>query len=177
MKAWFISRLAREKLLLLAFAWAAALLWISDLSERTRIAVTDIRETRAVLETQARWLAEKTRIEQAAAAAVADLDSSRTFNSLRLAAELSTLAKNATIDQNLRSEVQPTEQTAQFAVHTVQLTLNRVAWENLLSFYQELSQRAPYISIERFTLEAVRNNPAELNARLMVSSVEIAADS
>jgi ABC-type branched-subunit amino acid transport system ATPase component len=174
MKAWFISRLAREKFLMLLFAAAAAVLWISDLSERGRAAVTDINETRSLLSTQARWLAEQERIEQAAAAAVADLDSSRTFNSLRLSAELSTLAQAAGIDQNLRSEAQPTQQTAQFAVHTVQLTLNRVAWENLLSFYEALSGRAPYISIERFTLESVRNNPAELNARLLVSSVEIA---
>jgi hypothetical protein len=134
----------------------------------------DVRETRAVLEQQERWLEEKDRIAAAATAAIADLDGSRTFNSLRLSAELSTLAKNAGIDQSLRSEAQPTQQTAQFAVHTVQLTLTRVGWESLLSFYEELSQRAPYISIERFSLESVRNNPAELNARLLVSSVEIA---
>lgn len=174
MKAWFISRLAREKFLMLLFAIAAAVLWLSDFSERARAAVTDIRETRTVLSTQARWLAEKDRIENAAAAAVADLDSSRTFNSLRLSAELSTLAAQAGIDQNLRSEAQPTQDTAQFSVHSVQLTLNRVPWESLLSFYAELSKRAPYISIERFTLESVRNNPAELNARFSVTSVEIA---
>lgn len=175
MKAWFFSRLDREKFLMLAFVIAVAVLWLSDISERARAAVTDINETRTVLGTQGRWLAEQDRIEQAAAAAVADLDSSRTFNSLRLSAELSTLAKAATIDQNLRSETQLAQQTAQFSVHTVQLTLNRVGWESLLSFYGALSERAPYISIERFTLESVRNNPAELNARLLVSSVEIAA--
>ncbi len=174
MKAWFISRPAREKLLMLAFMIGAAVFWLSDLTERGGVVTTDVRETRTVLGQQARWLQEKDRIEQAAAAAVADLDGSRTFNSLRLSAELSTLARDAGIDQNLRSEAQPTQQTAQFAVHTVQLTLNRVAWENLLGFYDALSQRAPYISIERFTLESVRNNPAELTARLLVSSVEIA---
>jgi len=174
MKAWFISRHAREKFLMLLFAVGAAVFWFSDLSERARIVSADLRETRTILDRQGRWLEEKDRIEQAAAAAVADLDSSRTFNSLRLSAELSTLAREAGIDQSLRSEAQPTQQTAQFAVHTVQLTFNRVMWENLFSFYGALSQRAPYISIERFTLESVRNNPADLNARLVVSSVEIA---
>lgn len=173
MKAWFISRVAREKLLLLLFAGAAAVLWISDLWERGRLTVTEVRETRAVLQTQAQWLEAKSRIEAEAAAAVADLDGSRTFNSLRLSAELSTLAKNAGIDQSLRSEIQPTEQTAQFSFNTVVVTLNRVEWTSLLSFYEELSQRAPYIGIERFTLGSVRNNPAELNANLTVSSVEI----
>lgn len=174
MKAWFISRHAREKFLMLLFAVGAAVFWFSDLSERGRVVTTDVRETRTILSQQGRWLEEKDRIEQAAAAAVADLDSSRTFDSLRLSAELSTLARNAGIDQSLRSEAQPTQQTAQFSVHTVQLTLNRVGWESLLSFYEALSQRAPYISIERFTLESVRNSPSELNARLLVSSVEIA---
>ena len=132
-----------------------------------------MQETRAVLKTQAQWLAAKDRIEAEAAAAVANLDSSLTFNSLRLSAELSTLAKNAGIDQNLRSEIQPTETTAQFSFNTVVVTLNRVEWTSLLAFYEELSQRAPYIGIERFTLGSVRNNPAELNANLTVSSVEI----
>ena len=174
MKAWFISRVAREKLLLLLFAGAAAVLWLSDLGERGRLTVTEVRETRSVLQTQAQWLEAKSRIEAEAAAAVADLDSSLTFNSLRLSAELSTLAKNAGIDQNLRSEIQPTETTAQFSFNTVVVTLSRVDWIALRAFYDELSQRAPYIGIERFTLGSVRNNPAELNANLTISSVEIA---
>lgn len=173
MKAWFISRVAREKLLLLLFVGAAAVLWISDLTERARVAVREVQETRGVLKTQAQWLGAKSRIEQDAAAAVANLDSSLTFNSLRLSAELSTLAKNAGIDQNLRSEIQPTETTAQFSFNTVVVTLNRVDWIALRAFYDELSLRAPYIGIERFTLGSVRNNPAELNANLTVSSVEI----
>ena len=176
MKAWFISRLAREKFLILVFVVAAAVVWLSDLTDRADVAINDITSTRTELSTQARWLAEKDRIEQAAAAAVANLDSARTFNSLQLSAELSSLAAQAGIDENLRSEAQPTQTTAQFAVHSVQLTLNRVAWENLLVFYQALSERAPYIGIERFTLESVRNNPAELNARLSVTSVEIAGE-
>ncbi|MEJ6602520.1 MAG: GspMb/PilO family protein [Verrucomicrobiia bacterium] len=175
MKAWFISRVAREKLLLLLFAVAAAVLWVSGLWERGRSVVVDVRETRSVLDTQKQWLSAKSRIEKEAADAVANLDGSRTFNRLRLSAELSTLAKEAGIDQNLRSEAQPTQQTAQFSIHTVSLTLSRVHWENnLLPFYAELSKRAPYISIESFSLGSVRNNPAELNARLTVSSVEIA---
>jgi len=174
MKAWFISRHAREKFLMLLFVIGAAFFWLSDLSERARVVSTDLRQTRTVLDQQGRWLEERGRIEQKVSAAVADLDGSRTFTSLQLSAELSTMARQAGIDQNLRSEAQPTQQTAQFSVHTVQLTLNRVAWESLLSFYDALSQRAPYISIERFTLESVRNNPAQLNARLLVSSVEIA---
>ncbi|GAB5559432.1 MAG: hypothetical protein SynsKO_10790 [Synoicihabitans sp.] len=175
MKAWFISRLAREKFLMLVLIGAGAIYWVSDLWARARVTTTDIQETRVVLQTQARWLSEKDRIEAAAKAAVEDLDSSRTFNSLRLSAELSTLAKQAGIDQNLQSEAQPTAQTAQFSVHTVQLNLSRVEWPPLLAFYDALSQRAPYISIEQFVLESVRNNPAQLNARLSVTSVEIAA--
>ena len=176
MKAWFISRIAREKLLLLLFVGAAAILWITDLSERVRMTVRGLQETRAVLKIQAKWLGAKSSIEGEAADAVANLDSSRTFNSLRLSAEISTLAKNAGIDQNLRSEIQPTETTAQFSFNTVVVTLNRVDWVALRGFYDELSQRAPYIGIEQFSLESVRNNPADLNARLTVSSVEISKD-
>lgn len=176
MKAWFISRHLREKLLLLVFVVAAAVFWLSDLAERGGELSKELRYTRNDLSEQASWIANKDRIAAAAEAAIADLDSARTYNSLRLSAELSTLAKDAAIDQSLRSEIQPTQQTAQFAVHTVQLTLSRVQWENLLTFYQALSERAPYISIERFKLDSVRGNPDELNARLLVSSVEIAEE-
>ncbi len=176
MKAWFISRLAREKSLMLLLVGVGAIFWISDLWERGRATHADIQETCLVLETQAGWLAEKGRIEKAADDAIANLDSSRTFNSLRLSAELSAIAKQTGIDQNLQSEAQSPAQTAQFSVHSVQLNLNRVEWPPLWAFYDALSQRAPYISIEQFVLESVRNDPAQLNARSLVASVEIAVE-
>ncbi len=173
MRAWFMGKVAREKLLLLVFLVGAAVYWGSSVADRLRVQLTAQQLSAATLDEQARWLERRIEIEQAAAAAVEHLDSSRTYNSVRLSAELSTLAGKAGIAGNLSSDAQPTEQTAQFSVHTVGVDLRRVSWPNLLAFYEALSQRAPYISIEQFVLEAVRSDPSQLNARLTVSSVEI----
>ncbi len=175
MRAWFMGKVAREKLLLLAFLVGAAVLWSSDLVDRLRTTVDEVQLTSGQLEVQSRWLADRERIEAEARAAVDDLDSSRTFNSVRLSAEISTLAQQAGIANTLRSNAVGTLQTAQFSVHQVELTLTRVPWTNLLQFYDALSQRAPYISIERFRLYSVRSDTSLMNAQLLVSSVEISA--
>ncbi len=175
MRAWFMGRIAREKALLLVFVVTVAVLWASNVWERGDAIWKASRLTSTNLKVQAQWLLKRDEIEGRARAAIADLDSSRTFNSVRLSAELSTLARDADIASSLRSEAQPTQRTAQFSVNSVRLTLNKVTWANLLQFYEALSQRAPYISIEQFTLRSARSDSDELSASLLVSSVEIAA--
>lgn len=175
MRAWYMGRLVREQVLLLVLIGAAAVVWSTNTWDRVQAWGREVRLTSATLETQALWLSRREGIESRAREAVENLDGSRTYNAVRLFAEINALAKQAGIDQALRSESQPTELTAQFSVHTVQLNLNGVAWESLLAFYEALSARAPYISIERFSLVSARNSGgASLDARLTVSSVEIA---
>ena len=175
MRAWFMGRMAREKILLLALLAAAAVLWSSDLSERLGGLIREARLTGGRLDVQARWLRDRERIEGEARAAVENLDSSRTFNSVGLSNEISVIANQASIGADLRSNAAGTQQTAQFSVHNVELTLTRVPWDNLVKFYELLSQRAPYISIESFNLSSVRSDTNLLNAKLAVSSVEITA--
>ena len=45
---------------------------------------------------------------------------------------------------------------------------------SLLRFYTLLSARAPYISLEQFSVATDRANPGSLNASLRVASVELA---
>ena len=55
----------------------------------------------------------------------------------------------------------------------MQFSVRRAELGALLRFYEEVSKRAPYITIEQLTLQADRANPALLNASIRVSSVEI----
>jgi hypothetical protein len=174
MKTWFLTRAAREKLLLVALAVAAALIWGTRLNDRVRVVGGEVRQTNADLTEQRMWLERRESIEAEAEAAVRNLDPARTFNGVRLSAEVSAVAQGAGLGANATSGGLRTERTPQFAVHTLELNLRGVAWNNLLSFYAALSERAPYIGIEEFALTADRNNPASLNATLRVSSVEIA---
>lgn len=174
MKALFLSRLLREKLLLLIFVVVGAAIWASSVNTRARAMSIAVRRASADLAEQQLWIDRQQSIQAEADAAVRNLDPSKTFNGVRLSAELSALASKAGLASNATSGGLRTERTAQFAVHTIEFNLRGVEWGALLGFYEALSERAPYVGIEEFALAADRNNPANLNATLRVSSVEIA---
>ncbi len=56
----------------------------------------------------------------------------------------------------------------------MQFSVRKVDWDALQHFYVELSKRAPYISIEQCRISADRTDPNQLNATMLISSVEIA---
>jgi hypothetical protein len=173
MKAFFLSRQFREKVLLVAFILLGATLWASSVLRRSSNAAREVQQTSANLREQQLWLERREQIEQAAAAAISNLDSSRTFSDLRLSAELSAIANATGVGGNARSAPGRTERTPQMAMHTLEFELQRVEWKQLYTFYQALSKRAPYINIERCSVTADRSGNL-LNAALLVSSVEIA---
>lgn len=174
MKAFFLSRLFREKVLLLAFVATGAIIWLSSVSGRLKLWSDDHRRTTAELNEQQMWIDQRERIEGEAMAAIQNLDPARSFNSLRLSAELGNLAAAAGVGANTTSEVQPTVRTEQFAVNSVRLRMTRVEWPALKSFYLELSKRAPYITIEQLRIDADRDNPGNSHtAQLLVAAVEI----
>jgi len=172
MKAFFLSRILREKILLLAFAALGAAIWFSSVSDRVEGRWREIRRTSADLDVQRRWLMQSERISREASAAIEHLDPSRTFDNVRLQSELNTLASGAHL-ANYDVSDSRTESTSQFAVHTVQFSARNADIGSLVAFYTELGKRAPYISIEQFSLDSNRSNPALLNASWRVSSVEI----
>lgn len=175
MKAWFLGISRREKGLVLVLLVSAAAIWASSVSERARAVYQRVNIVREDLNTQEMWLVRREQIEAEAVAAVQDLDSSRTFNGLQLSAEIDALASAAGfVGEGVRIEGQQPKHTAQFTVHTVQLRLRGVEWSALLSFYEALSTRAPYINIEQFELGVPnRNSNPLLSATLTASSVEI----
>jgi hypothetical protein len=173
MKSFFLSRQLREKVLLAAFVLLVAAIWGSNLSQRAASEWRAFRQTSSDLRVQRMWLERQSEIEAAAAAAIAHLDSSRTYNEVRLSAELSAIANATGLGANASSEPGRTERTPQMAMHTLRFSLRRIDWPQFLRFYDELSKRAPYIHIQEFALNADRSG-AQLNAALVVSSVEIA---
>ena len=55
----------------------------------------------------------------------------------------------------------------------MQVAVRNADLPSLLSFYDALDKRAPYIGLEQFSLTVNPSNPALLNAVMRVSSVEI----
>ena len=175
MKAFFQTRLLREKLLLLAFIGLVAVVWASSTAGRAVAYVRDYGVVSTDLEEQRLWLERREAIAATAAAAIGNLDPSRSFNAVRLPAELGAVAAATGPSGSTSSEALPLERTAQFAVNSIRYRITRSDWDTIKRFYLELSKRAPYITIEQFTLSAERANPAQLNALLRVTAVEVAA--
>ena len=172
MKAFFFTRHVREKILLVAFTALIAAVWLSAWSDRLARFWREQRRTSIELNNQQAYLNERSRIEEDARKAVQHLDPARTFDAARLVGELGTIANSAGLT-NTSSESPRTDQTSEFAVNSVQFSVRRAELGALLRFYEEVSKRAPYITIEQLTLQADRANPALLNASIRVSSVEI----
>jgi len=173
MKAFFLSRLFREKLILLAFAALAAAMWLSSAFDRAHGFAQKVHATSTELLDQKQWLAGRTKIEAAAKGAVQQLDPSRTYDSVRLQAELVSIAQSVGLSKDTAIDDAQVTAGAQFSLNSVRFVIRNAEWQTLERFYKELSKRSPYIGIEEFSIFSNKANPAQLNAALRVSSVEI----
>jgi hypothetical protein len=173
LRAWFLSRLFREKLLLAGIVVLAAATWLSSITNRTVRIVHVVRVTSASLAEQRLWLSEKAAIEASAQAAAGRLDAVRTLDTTRLLAEVSAIAGEAGLKNTTSGEPKDVS-NGQFSVHTLQFNVTKADWPTLKQFYLALSKRSPYIGIEQCTLQVDRANTALLSANFQVSSVEIA---
>jgi len=173
LRAFFLGRLFREKLLLTGFFVMAALVWLSSLSGRTGRLVRGVKITTSTLSEQQLWLSNKGPIEAEAQAAAGKLDAVRTLDGTRLLAEVSAIAAEAGLNKGTTIGETKDSPIGQFAVHTLQLSVSKVDWTTLKQFYLELGKRSPYIGIEQYSMQVDRANPALLNASFQLSSVEI----
>ena len=174
MKAFFLGRHLREKILLTAFVALLAGTWLTSVGRRGRAFWIDWRTTAELLAKQRQSLGERAAVEAKAAQAVAHLDPSRTFSSPRLLGELSSIADKVGVRSNTSSEILGTERTSQFSMNTVQFAIRNAELPAVLSFCDELDRRSPYLGLDQFSLAVNPANPAFLNVMLRVSSVEMA---
>jgi hypothetical protein len=175
LRAFFLGRLLREKILLIALALGVAIFWFSDWSGRVGKFWTEQRHTTSDLKTQALWLNNRAAIERAGTAATAQLNQADTLDSNKLVAAVNGLATDAGLKFQIGAPAD--ESLGQFAVHTVPLTMSGVAWEALLPFYVNLQHRAPYITIESMGVVAAPGDPKNLNVAMKISSVEVVRSS
>ena len=171
LKTFFLGRLFREKVLVLAFVLLGALIWLSSALDHLSANTRESRAAAAELRTQAVWLNNRAAIEEAAAAAARNLNASKTYDATFLVAEVMAMARRSGLAVN--SEPPRTQRSPQFAVHTVQVTTRRAELVAVLRFYQELASRAPYLGLERISVQGDRTAPGMLNITLQIASVEL----
>jgi hypothetical protein len=172
LRALFLARSFRVKLLLAAVTLAVAALWLSNLGGRAGRLARAVHATTAATKEQDLWLSNRGAIEASARQAAGQLDASRTLDGTRLLAEVTAIAGEAGLTSTTSGEPKD-ESDGQFSIHTLQFNVTKVDWATLKQFYLALSKRSPYIGIEEFSVQGDRANPALLNASLHISSVEI----
>jgi hypothetical protein len=171
MKAWFVAKLLREKLLVIGLVLLAAIIWLSAATSHLSNAQLAFKAAGAELTTQSYWLNNRSTIEGAAAEAAKNLDSTKTKDATFLVAEVMAMAKRAGLAVN--TEPPRTLGSAQFAVHTVLVSSRRADMGSVLRFYEELSSRAPYLGLEELSIQGDRGAPGMLNLNLRIASVEL----
>lgn len=170
LRAFFLSRLFREKLLLVVFAGLGVVLWFFSFNKRFVRFWAEQRQTSSSLADQQRWLDSRDAVQQAAQKAADLLVPSKTYNSTGLLEMVQRLASEAGLVA-AQSNPQPTTSSAQFSIHTLEFTARQADWPPLKKFYESLLAKAPYISIEKFTLTLANGKHSLV---LTVSSFEAA---
>ena len=175
LRAFFLARLFREKVLLAGFVVLAAAVWLSSIAGRAGRVTRAVRATGANLAEQQLWLSNRETIAASAQAAAGRLDPVRTLDATKLQAEVLALANDAGLKSTTSSDSKDVS-SGHFSVHTLQFNVTKVDWATLKQFYLSLSKRSPYIGIEQYSMQVDRANPTLLTASFQISSVEISRD-
>lgn len=174
LRAYFLSRLLREKILLLALILFGTLWWFSAFSGRAGQFWRTQRGTTATLTKQQLWLNDRVMIETAAQKAASRLDSAKTLDGIRLRDALNQSAHEAGLPSTSYTSSAPKSETnGQFNVHSVEFQVAQAEYSKLQRFYLNVQQRAPYIGIESFALQPNQADTAKMTLVLRVSAVEI----
>jgi hypothetical protein len=172
-RAYFLTRQLREKILLLAFILIGTLWWLQAFATTAARFWREQRATTNELTVQQQWLNNRVAIEQAAKKAASRLDSAQTLNRTRLNAAVNQAASDAGLKNGGTSNF-TSETNGQFTVHSLQYSVIGADYDNLQNFYLKLNQRAPYIGIESFVLSPTNQNDlSKYTLSLRISSVEI----
>jgi hypothetical protein len=174
LRALFLLRPLREKVLIVALLTIATVWWLQDFAGRVGDFLSEQRSTSLELSDQTEWLSHQDQIFASAKQSASKLDPSRTFDETRLATTVSGLARDAGLENTTSGDAQ-NERSGQFSIHTIGFTVSKTDWGSLEHFYLSLQKYAPYIGIEGLSIVADRANPTLLNASLKISSVEISA--
>lgn len=171
MRHLFLSRAPRERILILLGLAVGAFLWCSAALGRVNESWAAAQAASAEAETQALWLGREDEIHRQAEKATAGLDAGKGYDAARLVAEAMSLAKEAGLSVN--SDPPKTQRSGAFAVHSVQLTCRKTDLASLITFYESIRPRAPYLALGPTSIQLERGGGGSISARMQVTAVEL----
>ena len=168
MKTFFQNRSMRERVLLLIFTLIGFGWWAPVALGRLGVLRRELTDFKTERETQQLWLSRRAEIEARAVSAAVTLDPSKTLDASQAFAEL----------QRMSSGLAPdivsgrAQQSDQFALNNIQVTIRKADFNGLYRFYEQLSARAPYFGLEQCVISTDRANPGLVSAVFRVYSIE-----
>lgn len=168
MKAFYNTKLLRERVLMLVFVAIGVLWWGTALIGRIGRNVEGWHAVGVDKRTQQAWLAKGAAISGRTEQVASKLERSKAMNAAQAFAEVSRLAAGLPLEIS----GQRTEPTDNFYLHSLQVRFGRTDMASLIRFYEGLVARAPYLGIEQCTISAERASPGQINAVFRIYSVE-----
>jgi hypothetical protein len=173
LRAYFLTRLLREKILLLGFILIGTVWWFSSTATRAARFWREQRATTSELRVQQQWLNNRVAIEDAAKKAATQLVPAKTLDRTRLNAAVNQAASEVGLKNGGTSNAS-SETIGQFTIHSLVYQVAGADYDTLLKFYLKINQQAPYIGIESFLLFPTNpNDTSKFTLNLKISSVEI----
>lgn len=171
MKHLFFSLKPRERIMALLGVLMLAFLWSTGAWARVRGGWDNWQALEADAKVQKAWLDKEKEIRDAAAKAVQGLDAGKGYDEAKLVAEAVGAAKESGLSPS--TEAPKTQKAGRFAVHTLQVSCRRAEVANVVKFYQNISERAPYVAVSSLILQADRGTAGTVSMTAVVTSLEL----
>ncbi|MEO6244496.1 MAG: hypothetical protein ABIQ12_03590 [Opitutaceae bacterium] len=172
LRAYFLSRLLREKLLLIGLLAIGMLWWLSAFGSRAGQFWRTQRGTTATMEEQQLWLKNQPAIETRVQQSTSQFDAGKTLDRIKLVEALNQAAFEAGLRDNYGSNSAKSDTSDQVTLHSVDFLIRQADYSMLQRFYLNVQKRAPYIGIESFALQPNQADPNKVTLSLRASAVE-----
>jgi hypothetical protein len=165
MKAFFLTRHIREKILILALILGGVGYWGTSLFGRASAELANTKKLEADLKEQQDWIARKDQVEQHLQDQVKQLDPKQAGKVGTVISAIEAILTDLQIDLTSMPTPAPptTVRSTLMTVSTQKITLNNIGMQDLLSIYRALSKLAPFVDIESMTIQV--NNQRGFNNR------------
>ena len=171
MRTFLLKRTWRERLLVILLLAVVAGLWLSSFVGRYSAWSARSESVDVEADRQETWRSQAGDIEARLASGLAQVQGGRSMGSAQFAGALDALVRKHRF--SFRLDAPSTERRPPVAIHTITLSLEKAEIGGIVAMVTELRSTMPLVNIEQLTLSADRRNPAQLDARLRLSALEI----
>ncbi len=168
---YFDKRTLREKVLLIVFIWIILLIGLSLTLDGVSNSWQKIKTHWGTLSNQSFWLNNQNGIREQLEKALLSVNPSKTYNASKLIEFLDTQSRSLGINYELSSP--RTEVNDLFNIHSVNVNIRGASMKQLLELDTQIQQFFPNIILNSVLLNASRTNPALVDARFVVNSIEL----